>query len=168
MWDYSKADFKKMKALFNEEFNTCIKNFTDVGSQYAIFHSTLNQVKKDFIPKKVLKLNLHNHHVKLNETARAKSRKKQRLWSKHLNTQDNVYLQFQKVSNQPRTLTRKSVKSVEREISNQVKDNPKAFWKYVNNKWKYKVKIPSDCNGTRTHNHLVHRRTLNHLARLAK
>ena len=56
MWDYSKADFKKMKALFNEKFNTCIKNFTDVGSQYTIFHSTLNQAKKDFIPKKVLKL----------------------------------------------------------------------------------------------------------------
>ena len=26
----------------------------------------------------------------------------------------------------------------------------------------------SDCNGTRTHNHLVHKRTLNHLAKLAK
>ena len=26
----------------------------------------------------------------------------------------------------------------------------------------------SDCNWTRTHNHLVHKRTLNHLAKLAK
>ena len=26
----------------------------------------------------------------------------------------------------------------------------------------------NDCNGTRTHNHLVHKRTLNHLAKLAK
>ena len=26
----------------------------------------------------------------------------------------------------------------------------------------------SDCNGTRTHNHLVRKRTLNHLAKLAK
>ena len=26
----------------------------------------------------------------------------------------------------------------------------------------------SDCNGTRTHNHLVHERTLNHLAKLVK
>ena len=25
-----------------------------------------------------------------------------------------------------------------------------------------------DCNWTRTHNHLVHKRTLNHLAKLAK
>ena len=26
----------------------------------------------------------------------------------------------------------------------------------------------SDCNWTRTHNHLVHKRTLNHLAKLVK
>ena len=35
---------------------------------------------------------------------------------------------------------------------------------------KFDVKISvisSDCNGTRTHNHLVHKRTLNHLAKLA-
>ena len=28
--------------------------------------------------------------------------------------------------------------------------------------------ICSDCNWTRTHNHLVHKRTLNHLAKLAR
>ena len=28
--------------------------------------------------------------------------------------------------------------------------------------------IVCDCNWTRTHNHLVHKRTLNHLAKLAK
>ena len=28
--------------------------------------------------------------------------------------------------------------------------------------------ILSDCNGTRTHNHLIRKRTLNHLAKLAK
>ena len=86
MWDYRNADFEKMKALFNEEFNTSIKNCTDLESQYAIFHSTCNQAKKYFITKKVLKPNLHNHHVKLNGTARAKVHKKQRLWKKYLNT----------------------------------------------------------------------------------
>ena len=77
MWDYSKADFVKMKALFNDEFNTSIKSYTDVESQYAIFDNTLNLAKKDFFKKKeVLNPNLHNHHVKLNGTVRAKVRKK--------------------------------------------------------------------------------------------
>ena len=30
------------------------------------------------------------------------------------------------------------------------------------------IRSLSDCNWTRTHNHLVHKRTLNHLAKLAK
>ena len=29
------------------------------------------------------------------------------------------------------------------------------------------IRSLSDCNGTRTHNHLVHKRTLNHLVKLA-
>ena len=29
------------------------------------------------------------------------------------------------------------------------------------------LKISSECNGTQTHNHLVRKRTLNHLAKLA-
>ena len=32
----------------------------------------------------------------------------------------------------------------------------------------YKLHKTSDCNWTRTHNHLVHKRTLNHLAKPAK
>ena len=32
----------------------------------------------------------------------------------------------------------------------------------------YTVASLSDCNGTRTHNHLVHKQTLNHLTKLAK
>ena len=31
-----------------------------------------------------------------------------------------------------------------------------------------KTLLVGDCNWTRTHNHLVHKRTLNHLAKLAK
>ena len=30
------------------------------------------------------------------------------------------------------------------------------------------IRILSDCNWPRTHNHLVHKRTLNHLAKMAK
>ena len=41
-------------------------------------------------------------------------------------------------------MTRKSVKEKERNISDQAKTNPKSFWKYVNQKRKYKVPIP-DC-----------------------
>ena len=66
----------------------------------------------------------------MNGSAKANLRKKQRLWKKYLNAEgNNAYLRHQRISNQLTTLTKKSVKFVEREISNQVKDNPKVFWK---------------------------------------
>ena len=34
--------------------------------------------------------------------------------------------------------------------------------------WKIEIELLSDCNWTRTHNHLVRKRTLNHLAKLIK
>ena len=40
-------------------------------------------------------------------------------------------------------MTRKSVKEKERNISDQAKTNPKCFWKYVNQKRKYKVPTPN-------------------------
>lgn len=93
--------------------------------------------------KQVLKPNLHNHYVKSNGTARVKLHQEQRLQKNiYLNTQD-VYLQFEKVNDQLRTLNRKFVRFVEREISNKAKHNPKAFSKYVNHKRTNKVMIPS-------------------------
>lgn len=53
-----------------------------------------------------------------------------------------VYLEYRRVSNQFRTLTRKIGKDFENFISKNVKQNPKSFWKYVNGKRTAKFKIP--------------------------
>ena len=42
-----------------------------------------------------------------------------------------------------RHLTRKSVRDLERSISENTKNNPKKFWKYVNQKRKFKSPVPS-------------------------
>ena len=49
-------------------------------------------------------------------------------------------------------------------FSNDEEDEATNYILFSKNKGYYK----SDCNWTRTHNHLVHKRTLNHLAKLAK
>ena len=42
-----------------------------------------------------------------------------------------------------RHLTRKSVKDSEQSISGNIKNNPKKFWKYVNQKRKFKSPVAS-------------------------
>ena len=77
----AKQILKRWKhCLTRSLFNTSIKKYADTEINYVLFHSTLNQAKKYFIRKKVLKPNLNNHHVKLNGTATAKLHKEQRVW----------------------------------------------------------------------------------------
>ena len=79
--------------------------------------------------------------LKLDRTAKSK------LWKQYLKTKDNkTYTDFSRTRNQLRHLTRKSIEEKERNISDQTKTNPKRFWKYVNQKGKYKVPIPNFYN----------------------
>ena len=82
--------------------------------------------------------------AKLNGTAKWKRRQKQRLWKQYIKTNDtSTYVEFRKVSNQLRHLTRKSVRDLEQSISENTKNNPKKFWKYVNQKRKFKSPVAS-------------------------
>ena len=139
--DYNNADFDSMRKIFNDEFNVTLKKFTDVNDQLSYFVKTLNIAKESFIPRKKCFINPRNH-IKLDKTAKSKLRKKQRLWKQYLKTKDTkTYTDFSRTSNQLRHLTRKSLKEKERNISDQAKTNPKSFWKYVNQKRKFKVPI---------------------------
>ena len=55
----------------------------------------------------------------------------------------NVYNKYRKISNKIRLFTRQSIKNLEKKNScDNVKNNPKNFCKYVNNKRKANVSIP--------------------------
>ena len=45
--------------------------------------------------------------------------------------------------------------------------NPHSIVAWMSSNFLLEADVKSDCNWTRTHNHLVHKRTLNHLAKLA-
>ena len=71
-------------------------------------------------------------------------RQKQRLWKQYIKTNDtSTYVKFRKVSSQLRHLARKSVMNLEWSISENTKNNPKKFSKYVNQKRKFKFSVAS-------------------------
>ena len=60
-----------------------------------------------------------------------------------METEDgNIYTEYCQCSNQLRRLTKKATELFERNIANQSKQNPKAFWNYVSTKTKMRQKIP--------------------------
>ena len=83
------------------------------------------------------------HNLPISIKTKAKNKKKQRLWNKYLETGDENYkLQYNRVRNQVRRITRQTIKNHEKNIAYCVKDNPKKFWSYAQSKSKTKSSIP--------------------------
>ena len=138
-YDYKNANFDMIHSVFNSDFNSQLNDLSDV----CLLVNTLNEALAHYVP--INECNFTNTApVKLNGTAKSKIRQKQRLWKQYIKTNDtSIYVKFRKVSNQLRHLTRKSVRDLERSISENTKNNPKKFWKYINKKKKFKPPVAS-------------------------
>jgi hypothetical protein len=70
------------------------------------------------------------HTIPLDKKS-SKIKRKQRLWTRFLNTRDGeIYAEYCQVRNQVRNITRK-ITQHEKRIATEVKSNPKKFWKYA-------------------------------------
>jgi hypothetical protein len=68
------------------------------------------------------------HTIPLDKKSLSKIKRKQRLWTRFLNTRDGeIYTEYCQVRNQVRNITRQH----EKRIATEVKSNPKKFWKYA-------------------------------------
>ena len=80
--------------------------------------------------------------VPLDNKTVAKIKRKQRLWCRYLKTRDHeIYLEYCKIRNQVKSLTRKITRQYEKNIATQAKTNPKKFWKYAQSKTKTHVNV---------------------------
>ena len=105
----------------------------DVEKQWAIFQEKYNTAVKQCVPVKKVKTNRKIFTVPLDSKTLAKKRKKYKLWKRYLETEDGqIYSEYRKCSNQLRRMTRKIVKIHEKGVAKKAKENPKAFWNYVN------------------------------------
>ena len=74
---------------------------------------------------------------------RSKIRRKERLWKRYCATRDGtVHIEYRRLCNQIRNLTRKMRKNVEKNVAKESKQNPKKFWQFVSKNTKNKVAIP--------------------------
>ena len=73
-----------------------------------------------------------------------KLKRKNKLWSKIRRdlADEEEKLQYNRLKNQIRRLTRKGKKLYEKNIASNVKSNPKAFWQYTQSKLKTRSQIP--------------------------
>ena len=83
-----------------------------------------------YIPRLSLTSNRFSRKTTLNKSIKSKIGQRHRLWKLYLQTNDtNVYNKYHKVSNQIHLFTQQSIKNLEKNIFDNVKNNLKKFWK---------------------------------------
>ena len=116
-FQYDKADYSEMKRVMDinwkTEFEKCEDN---VKEMWGVFTRKMHEAKM-FIPKRTVKLNSNSSSNKnkykrpLDMKSLCRIKRKSRLWEKYCQTNDGqVYVEYRKVSNQIRCITRKAQK----------------------------------------------------------
>ena len=118
----------------------------DIDSQWSSFREKLSEASKKYIPKIIINKDnktKKRHNLPIKTNTKAKIKRKQRLWNKYLQTGEERYkVEYNKLRNQVRRITRQTIKNHEKNIASSVKVNPKMFWNYVQSKSKTKSTIP--------------------------
>ena len=146
---YEKGDYDKFNQFISAiDWETEFKKFpSDVDRKWKYFKSRYLEAEQEFIPRKKVFINgkiSKKLSTRFDQKTLKAMKKKNHIWSrirKNLASEEEK-LQFRRLRNQVKSLTRKAKKIFEKKIAKNVKENPKSFWAYTQSKLKYKSSIP--------------------------
>ena len=141
---YEKADFKKLREMLPKNWESELTNGLSTDEMWCIFKEKLTQAIDECIPKKTITLNGRPRKgKKMDKRTLSKIKRKKRVWDAYIKTgSGQKYLEFCRLRNQVRALTRKVQKALEKKVAKEAKTNPKKFWQFVSNKTKSRPTIP--------------------------
>ncbi len=137
---YNKANYNQIREELDIDWDGELEG-KDVLNSWELLKSKLTSTAANHIPK-VLLNRRKQRPTWINPSAIAKIKKKHAAWKRYLATKDGqAYQLFARARNQAKWECQKACKAYEKEIAKQSKDNPKAFWGYVNSKLKNKENV---------------------------
>ena len=142
---YDEADFKKLKDMLPKNWETELTNKgLSTNEMWCIFKEKLTHAIDECIPKKTITLNGRPRKgKKMDKRTLSKIKRKQRLWEAYIRTgSGQKYLEYCRLRNQVRAITRRIQKALEKKVAKEAKANPKKFWQFVSNKTKSRPTIP--------------------------
>ena len=138
--DLNKGNYDLLRQKFREINWEEILIGDDINSMLKTFTKIYDKCVQDSIPaKKCIKFKKGNNPIWMNKAGIRKIKRKHRAWQRYLNTKEGQdYQKYARARNEARTYLRKLVREFEKGIVDDIKSNPKAFWKYVKSKSKTK------------------------------
>ena len=131
--NYNRGDYNLLRRLFQRVDWTVLQG-SDMRHAYHFFVSTLREAVTAAVPVSQPK---SNKNLYMNSQARKFKREKYSLWSTYTNAKDAVdSARYCRCRNRLRKLTRELRRNLEHKLSKELKQHPKAFWKYSKSRLK--------------------------------
>lgn len=142
IYQYSKCNFDKMKEMMDLDWPTLLEN-QNTEDSYEIFLKKYNEAVQKCVPSVKLKENITTKPLWMKHQTEKLVKEKHHLWIRYLNTkQAPDFLAYKTIRNKVSCRIKSDRKDFEQKLAKEVKDNIKAFWKYVNRNRKRKTRIP--------------------------
>ena len=153
-YNFSKGNYLGMNEYINKHLSVII----DIGDDYDVnrlwetFVYVVKTAAEIFIPRYKKKCNSKfgkgsnwgktNLDIKLSNDVYDLIKKKNKLWSRYIKTKNVEWLnKFKKIRNLTKTKIREQKETFYLKLANNIKINPKLFWKHINSKRKTKTNI---------------------------
>ena len=106
----------------------------NVEDAWCHFSKLFNEAMLEFIPKTRPNTDKRKN-IWMNKTAMSKLRKKYNAWKRYINIGDYIdYVRAAQEKNKLTQMTRQLCRKFEKDLSNNIRQDPKAFWRYVRSK----------------------------------
>ena len=166
---HDKGNYKEKEEYLNEIDWKHLFVGKDVQQMWDLLVETLKECETRFIPNKIVEINGDTKYKEtFNITIRENIKKKHNLWKRYMETRSPVvYGKYCRMRNKAKNMIKYTRKQKEKQISGNIKNNPKAFWKYTKSKTKSSSAIsslhinPSDTNSITVDNSKVKANILN-------
>lgn len=140
-YQYYKGDYPAINTQLQEvDWNTNLLG-RSVEEAWSFTSMELNKAMSTHIPKSQPRKD-KRRHIWMNHNAMAKQKRKHHAWKRYIDSGDYLdYIRATQEKNELTLLTRNLCRDFEKDIARNIKENPKAFWRYTNSKLKNRPKL---------------------------
>ena len=141
-FNLQKGDYNKMRVMFTKNIESLLKDDQEIEEMWNVLKYEVVKCMDICIPKTKCNQNKKCTPLWMNDKELKKITKKFKLFQRYLLTKDGKdYSKYAKMRNESKNLIKSTRKAREHKIAEECKNNPKGFWKYVQERTKVNTGI---------------------------
>ena len=140
--DYNKANFSRITECLSIDWEREFSELNGINAMWELFVDKYHSAVDQHVPLRSPRRR-KTFRIPLDKSLRSKIKTKSKLRKAYLRSgSQEILMRYRRINNQVRRLTRKAEKKYEEGIANQIKENPKKFWRFVKAKTRMRAPLP--------------------------